>query len=181
MFICNSRIKNLKTKLFFVLIVSNFYSLSMRCEKQESQFQESQSKISQYKVPQQEDGSSCGYHALYNGIMIAKSLKNPSFKAFLDTDIGRGNYFGSSDPINKVSGLFENYDKEFTNTLYSCWLIKSNEIKERNKLGENFAYQSHASYIMQRCKESENVQLVKQCFIYVSETKIGQAVSEGIA
>lgn len=84
-------------------------------------------------------------------------------------------------PINKVSGLFENYDKEFTNTLYSCWLIKSNEIKERNKLDENFSYQSNASYITQCCKESENVQLVKQCFIYVSETKIGQAVSEGIA
>ncbi|CDK30968.1 AAA family ATPase [Candidatus Babela massiliensis] len=92
MFIYNSRVKNLKTNIFFMLIVSNIYSLSMRCEKQELQ-----SKISQYKVIQQEDGSSCGYHALYNGITIAKSLKNPSFKAFLDTNIGRSNFFGSSD------------------------------------------------------------------------------------
>ncbi len=92
MFIYNLRIKNLKTNIFFMLIVSNIYSLSMRCEKQESQ-----SKISQYKVLQQEDVSSCGYHALYNGIMIAKSLKNTSFKAFLDTDIARSHFFGSSD------------------------------------------------------------------------------------
>ena len=87
MFIYNSRIKNLKTNIFFMIIVSNFYSLSMRCEKQESQSQESQSKISQYKVLKQEDESSCGYHALYNAITIAKSLKNPSFKALSKSEL----------------------------------------------------------------------------------------------
>ncbi|WP_171814734.1 AAA family ATPase [Candidatus Babela massiliensis] len=77
-----------------MFICVNFSILSMRVQQETCSFQ---SKICQYKVLQQEDESSCGYHALYNGLTIAKSLKDPSFKDFLESNVDRNNLFGSLD------------------------------------------------------------------------------------
>lgn len=91
MFLHNFKISIIS--IFFMLITLNFSGISMNAQKQEQTQQIHE--ICQCKVLQQKDGSSCGYHALYNGLTIAKSLKNSSFKDFLESNIDRDHLFGS--------------------------------------------------------------------------------------
>ena len=81
-------------------------------------------------------------------------------------------------PMAKISrGLLNNEDERvFINNLFYYWDIQRNELEEREKLRKNFEYRSMASYIKEFCKETENVQLAKDIFIYTFDSKVSQAI-----
>lgn len=76
---------------------------------------------------------------------------------------------------------YNDHEQDFMNKLYIYWYIQLEQVTERQKIEDNFAYQSYAAGLSKRFRDSENIQLAKNVFIYVSETKIAQAATDGIA
>lgn len=89
------KLKSLTNILFVIFLSLNFDGICMeRSINIPTKKFEYSDNIFQYEVSQQ-SGGSCGYHALYNGLTLLRSLDDPSKYQLLTNDEDRDKLFGS--------------------------------------------------------------------------------------